>query len=229
MKIEIWSDIVCPWCYIGKRRFESALARFEHAGDVGVEWKSFELDPNAPVNRGSTAEHLARKYGMTLEQVAKSHERMTALAAAEGLEYHLDETRGGNTFDAHRLIHLAQEHGLQGEMKERLLRAYFTESEAVGERDVLVRLGEEVGLADAAEVLVRLGEELGLADVADVLESDAYAAAVRGDEHEARLLGISGVPFFVIDRYYAIEGAQPPEVILDALTRAVAPGTPQVA
>ena len=211
MKVEIWSDVVCPWCYIGKRRFESALARFDQ--EVEVEWKSFELDPNAPVHRGSTAEHLARKYGMTLEQVAKSHERMTALAAAEGLEYHLDETQGGNTFDAHRLLHLAQERGVQGELKERLMRAYFSESEPVGEREVLARLAGEVGLADAAEVLA----------------SDAYADAVRADEREARLLGISAVPFFVIDRYYGIEGAQPAEVILDALTRAVVPGTPQVA
>ena len=211
MKVEVWSDVVCPWCYIGKRRFESALAQLDHP--VEVEWKSFELDPAAPVRRGSTAEHLARKYGLTLDQVAAMHERMTALATAEGLEYHLDETRGGNTFDAHRLLQLAKERGIGGEMKERLLRAYFTECEPIGER----------------EVLVRLGEELGLADVADVLESDAYAAAVRGDEHEARLLGISAVPFFVVDRYYAVEGAQPAEVILGALTRAVAPGTPQVA
>jgi predicted DsbA family dithiol-disulfide isomerase len=213
MKIEIWSDVVCPWCYIGKRRFETALARFEHAGEVEVEWKSFELDPNAPVRRGSTAEHLARKYGMTLEQVARSHERMTALAAAEGLEYHLDETQGGNTFDAHRLLQLAKARGLGGELKERLLRAYFTEREPIGEREVLVRLGGQLGLEDAAEVLA----------------SDAYADAVRRDEHEARLLGISAVPFFVVDRYYGIEGAQPPEAILDTLTRAVAPGTPQVA
>jgi predicted DsbA family dithiol-disulfide isomerase len=211
VKVEIWSDVVCPWCYIGKRRFESALAQFDQP--VEVEWKSFELDPDAPVRRGSTAEHLARKYGLTLDQVATMHERMTALAAAEGLEYHLDETQGGNTFDAHRLLQLAKERGIGREMKERLLRAYFTEREPIGEREVLVRLGEEVGLADAA----------------DVLDSDGYAAAVRADEDEARLLGISGVPFFVVDRYYAVEGAQPAEVILGALTRAVAPGTPQVA
>jgi predicted DsbA family dithiol-disulfide isomerase len=211
VKVEIWSDVVCPWCYIGKRRFESALAQFDQP--VEVEWKSFELDPDAPVRRGSTAEHLARKYGLTLDQVATMHERMTALAAAEGLEYHLDETQGGNTFDAHRLLQLAKERGIGREMKERLLRAYFTEREPIGEREVLVRLGEELGLADAA----------------DVLDSDGYAAAVRADEDEARLLGISGVPFFVVDRYYAVEGAQPAEVILGALTRAVAPGTPQVA
>jgi predicted DsbA family dithiol-disulfide isomerase len=108
MQVEIWSDVVCPWCYVGKRRFESALAGFDHAEDVEVVWRSFELDPNAPVRRGSTAEHLARKYGWSAEQVAASHERLTRLAAAEGLEYHLDETQGGNTFDAHRLLHAAQ-------------------------------------------------------------------------------------------------------------------------
>ena len=213
MKVEIWSDVVCPWCYIGKRRFESALARFDHAGDVEVVWKSFELDPSAPVRRGSTAEHLARKYGMTLEQVARSHERLTALAAAEGLEYHLDETQGGNTFDAHRLLQAAKERGFGDAMKEGLMRAYFTQRVAIGERDELVRLGQELGLEDAAELL----------------GSDAYADAVRRDEHEARLLGIGAVPFFVIDRYYAVEGAQPPDVILAALRQAVAPGTPQVA
>jgi predicted DsbA family dithiol-disulfide isomerase len=211
VKVEIWSDVVCPWCYIGKRRFESALARFDRP--VEVEWKSFELNPDAPVHRGSTAEHLARKYGMTLDHVAAMHERMTGLAAGEGLEYHLDETQGGNTFDAHRLLQLAKSRGIGGEMKECLLRAYFTECEAIGEREVLVRLGEDLGLADAGEVL----------------ESDAFAREVRADEHEARLFGINAVPFFVIDRYYAVEGAQPAEVILGALTRAVAPGPPQVA
>lgn len=213
MKVEIWSDVVCPWCYIGKRRFEAALGRFEQADDVEVVWKSFELDPSAPVLRGSTAEHLARKYGMTLEQVARSHERLTELAAAEGLEYHLDETQGGNTFDAHRLLQAAKERGFGDAMKERLLRAYFTERVAIGEREELVRLGEELEVEDAAELL----------------DSDAYADAVRRDEHEARLLGIAAVPFFVIDRYYAVEGAQPPDTILAALRQAVAPGTPQVA
>jgi len=129
---------------------------------------------------------------------------MTAVAAELGLEYHLDETRGGNTFDAHRLLQAAKERGLGDAMKERLMYAYFTEGEPVGDREVLARLGEEVGLPDAAELLA----------------SDAYGDAVRGDEREARLLGISAVPFFVIDRYYGIEGAQPPETILRALDEA---------
>jgi len=206
MKVEIWSDVVCPWCYIGKRRFEAALAQFEQAGGVDVVWRSFELDPNAPVRRGSTAEHLGRKYGWTPEQVAASHARLEGLAAAEGLEYHLDSTQGGNTFDAHRLLQLAKERGLGDKTKERLMHAYFTEGVPIGERDAVARLGGELGLEDAAEVLA----------------SDAYAAAVRADEHEARLFGIAAVPFFVVDRYYGIEGAQAPEVILRALEEAAA-------
>jgi predicted DsbA family dithiol-disulfide isomerase len=213
MKVEIWSDVVCPWCYIGKRRFESALARFEHAGDVEVVWRSFELDPSAPVRRGSTAEHLGRKYGWTPGQVAASHARLESLAAAEGLEYHLDATQGGNTFDAHRLLQLAKERGLGDETKERLMHAYFTEGVPIGERDVVARIGEELGLEEAGEVLA----------------TEAYGTAVRADENEARLFGIAAVPFFVIDRYYGIEGAQPPEAILDTLRRAVAPDTPRVA
>ena len=204
MKVEIWSDVVCPWCYIGKRRFEAALAEFGHADEVEVEWKSFELDPDAAIRRGPTLEHLARKYGITQEQARAMHERMEGVAAELGLEYHLAETQGGNTFDAHRLLQAAKAAGLGDAMKERLMRSYFTESEPVGEREVLARLGAEVGVAGAAEVLA----------------SDAFADAVRSDEREARLLGINAVPFFVIDRYYGIEGAQPPEVILRALDEA---------
>jgi predicted DsbA family dithiol-disulfide isomerase len=204
MNIEIWSDVVCPWCYIGKRRFESALREFAHADEVEVEWKSFELDPSAPPHRGSTREHLARKYGWTMEQVAASHARLESLAAAEGLEYHLDDTQGGNTFDAHRLLQAAKARGLGDAMKERLMHAYFTECLPVGEREVLARLGREVGVEDADEVLA----------------SSAFADAARGDEREARLLGIAAVPFFVVDRYYGIEGAQPPPTILRALDEA---------
>lgn len=201
MKVEVWSDVVCPWCYVGKRRFETALGQFEHADEVEVEWKSFELDPDAPaVREGTSAEHLARKYGMSPEQVAVSQERLTRLAADEGLEYRLAETRGGNTFTAHRLLQLGKSLGRGGEVKERLMHAYFTEGVAIG---------------DPAEV-ARLGKELGL----QALESDAFADAVREDEREARLLGISAVPFFVIDRYYGIEGAQPAEAILSALDKA---------
>jgi predicted DsbA family dithiol-disulfide isomerase len=207
MKVEIWSDVVCPWCYVGKRRFESALARFEHRGQVDVVWRSFELDPSAPVRReGTAAEHLARKYGMSEEQVAASWERLTALAAAEGLEYHLESTAGGNSFDAHRLIHLGASHGIQDEMKERLLHAYFTDGAAIGEPEVLMALGVEVGLPPE--------------EVAELLAGDRFAAEVRDDERRAQLFGISGVPFFGIDERYGVSGAQSADLILSALDQA---------
>ncbi len=147
MRVEIWSDIACPWCYVGKRRFEAALERFSHRDEVEVVWRSFELDPGAPPERGGDrAAHLASKYGMSVEQAREVERSMTATAAGEGLEFRLDIARAGNTFDGHRLIHLAAEHGCQDAMKERLLRAYFSEGELVSDRDTLVRLGAEVGL-----------------------------------------------------------------------------------
>ena len=207
MRVEVWSDVVCPWCYLGKRRLESALERFEQRDKVEVVWRSFELDADAPRRREvSAAEHLARKYGMSAEQVAASWARLSALAEAERLEFHLDRTQGGSTFDAHRLIHLGVEHGLQDEVKERFLRAYFTESAPIGEPQVLARLATEAGLPPS--------------DVAEVLASDSFAAEVREDEHGARLLGIVGVPFFAIDERYGVSGAQSAELLLEALAAA---------
>src|SRR3954470_14048832 len=145
--VEIWSDVVCPWCYLGKRRFESALSRFEHRDDVEVVWRSFELDPNAERNpTGTSAERLAAKYGMSPEEVAASHQRLTGFAAEVGLEYHLDRTRGGNTFDAHRLIQLGKARGVQDAVKERLMRAYFTDAESIDDHETLVRLAADAGL-----------------------------------------------------------------------------------
>jgi predicted DsbA family dithiol-disulfide isomerase len=204
LTVEIWSDVVCPWCYLGKRRFEKALAAFEHRDDVEVVWRSFELDPYAPREReGSSAEHLARKYGMSVEQAEETNAQMTALAASEGLEYHLDRTRGGNSFHAHRLIHLAAGHGLQDAMKERLMRAYFTDGEAIGDRDTLARLAADVGV-----------------DPAPLRDDAAYADAVRADEELAARIGIRGVPYFVLDRRYGVSGAQPAELLLQALEKA---------
>jgi predicted DsbA family dithiol-disulfide isomerase len=207
MDVEIWSDVVCPWCYIGKRRFERAVASFDHPGDVTVTYRSFELDPDAPAQRtGTNAEHLARKYGMTIAQAEQANEQMTERAAADGLEFRFDVIRGGNTFDAHRLLHLAKDRGLQAEMKERLLRATFTEGLPIGDKPTLVRLAAEVGLPEAqAQAL---------------LDGDGYADAVRADELQAARYGISGVPFFVADGKYAVSGAQPPEVLLQLLRRA---------
>src|SRR4051794_31758252 len=163
MDVEIWSDIACPWCYVGKRRFEAALTAFEHRDEVTVTWRSFELDPSAPPERGvDSATHLAEKYGMTRDEALASQQRLAEVAAADGLDMQFEHTRGGNTFDAHRLVHLAAAHGLQDVLKERLMRAYFTEGEAVGDPAALGRLAREVGLPED--------------DVRDVLATDRYAA-----------------------------------------------------
>ena len=207
MLVEIWSDVVCPWCYVGKRNFEVALAGFDHADRVTVEWRSFELDPTTPARvKLSMDEVLQRKYGMTPEQASTANRQMTELAAEVGLEYHLDRVQIGNTFDAHRLIHLASQEGKAGEMKERLLRAYFTEGRAVSEPATLAELASEVGL-DPSRVAV-------------VLDGDEYATEVRADEARAQELGSSGVPYFVFDERLGVPGAQPPDVLLRLLTRA---------
>ena len=207
MTIEIWSDVVCPWCYVGKRRLEHALEQFAHRDQVELTWRSFQLDPSAPPQRThSSAEHLAAKYGMSVEQARETNAQMTEMAAGEGLEYHLDRTRGGNSFDAHRLIHLAAAHGRQDEMKERLMRAYFTEGEPLGDKEILVRLASEAGV-DAREARA-------------ALDGEAYADAVHADEELAARIGIRGVPFFVLDRRYGVSGAQPAELLLQALDQA---------
>jgi predicted DsbA family dithiol-disulfide isomerase len=204
LTVEIWSDVVCPWCYIGKRRFEAAVEQF--GGEVEVVWRSFELDPSAPAVREHTAtEHLAAKYGMSVEQAEASHVKMTELAAQEGLEYHFERARGGNSFDAHRLIHLAAAHGKQGEAQERVMRGYFTEGLPIGDREALIALGDELGL-----------------DARAALESDEYADAVREDEMLAQRIGIQGVPFFVLGRRYGVSGAQPADVLAQALETACA-------
>ena len=207
--VEIWSDIVCPWCYIGKRRFESALDRFEHADEVEVRWRSFELDPQAPARRpGTVTEHLAGKYGMSIDEARDRLESLNQLAAADGLDYDLAETKGGNTLAAHRLIHLGYEHGadLGGQLKEALLHSYFVERLPVSEPDVLIELGARAGL-DRAEL-------------EDLLAGDRFAGDVRADEAEAAALGCTGVPFFVFDRAFAVAGAQDSEVFLLAMRRA---------
>src|SRR5690349_17720209 len=195
LTVEIWSDVVCPWCYIGKRRFEAALEQFEHRDEVTVMWRSFELDPEAAREQmGTAAERLAGKYGMTVERARQLHAEMTERAAADGLEYHLDQTRGGNTFDAHRMIHLAATYGHQADAQERLMRAYFTEGEDITVWDNLVRLLAEVGV-DPVEAR-------------EALELDRFAEDVREDENLAGQLGIQGVPFFVLDRRFGVSGAQ---------------------
>ncbi|MGH8890015.1 MAG: DsbA family oxidoreductase [Acidothermaceae bacterium] len=215
MKVEIWSDVACPWCYVGKRRFESALNSFEHKSDVEMRWRSFELDPAAPaVREGDPVQRLADKYGMSRAQATAANDRLTTMAAAEGLDYHLDTVRSGSTFDAHRLLHLAADHGLQDALKERFLRAYFVDNEPIGDHETLVRLAIETGLDEPV--------------VRGVLASDEYAHAVRADEKQAGAYGISGVPFFVIDARYGVSGAQSADVLLETLRRAWADANPLV-
>jgi predicted DsbA family dithiol-disulfide isomerase len=209
MQVEIFSDVVCPWCALGKRRFEAALDRFEHADEIDVVWRAFELDANAPAQReGDHIDLLAKKYGMSREEAAAGIARLTATAAAEGLDFRFERARSGNTFDAHRLLHYAREAGpgLQDAFKERLFAAYFTEGAAIGDAETLVRLAAEVGL-DAREC-------------ADILAGDRFAAEVRADESEALELGVTGVPFFIVDGRFAIPGAQDADTILSVLQRA---------
>ena len=204
MDIEIWSDIACPWCYVGKRRFEAALARFEHRDEVTVTWRSFELDPDAPREReGDNAERLAQKYGMTVEEARARQQQLVEVAAGEGLDFRFDIQRSGVTFDGHRLIHLAAEHGLQESMKERLMHAYFTEGALVSDHAQLAALAAEVGLPEP--------------EVRATLESDRFAEAVREDELTATRFGISAVPTFVVDRKLGASGAQPAEQLLSLL------------
>jgi predicted DsbA family dithiol-disulfide isomerase len=207
VRVEVWSDVICPWCYVGKRRFEAAAAELPDRDDLEVVWRSYELDPNAPRRRqGELVGHIARKYGISAEQARASQRRLTDLAAREGLEYHLEDAKPGNTLDAHRLLHWARGRGRQDALKERLLSAYLVEGEPIGEPATLVRLSSDVGF-DPEEA-------------AAVLAGDDYAEAVRDDEAEAAALGVTGVPFFVIDRRFGIAGAQDSSVFADALVRA---------
>lgn len=206
--VEVWSDVVCPWCYIGKRRFEAALALFPHRDEVELVWRSFELDASAPpsAEQGTYAQRLANKYHCPVIEAQTMIDTMTATGAKEGLDFRFDLARPGNTFDAHRLLHLALEHGRQNELKERLDRATFTEGSPTSDHSALRALSTQVGLPEA--------------EVNAVLTSDRYTDAVRADEAQARAYGISGVPFFVVDGRYGISGAQPADAVLQALDKA---------
>lgn len=207
MQVEIWSDVVCPWCYLGKRNFEQALGQFSHRDEVEVVYRSFELDPAAPLDTTKpTVDVLAAKYGMTPGQAVAAQRQMEERASQAGLTFRLADLRSGNTRDAHRLLQLGRERGRQAELVERLHRAYFTEQDSVFDRAALTRLATESGL-DPAEVTA-------------VLDSDQFSAEVAADERTAHELGATGVPFFVIDRRYGIPGAQPAEIIGRALTQA---------
>lgn len=215
MHIAIWSDVICPWCYIGKRRLEAALGGFAHRDAVQVTWRSFELDPGAPARYpGTLTDLLAKKMRTTPAQAQAANARLTELAAGDGLTYHLDQAQPGNTFDAHRLIHLAAAHGRQDAVKEALLHAYFTKGAAIGDPDTLVDIVSAAGLpADEART---------------ALVSDAYADDVRADERRAAAFGITGVPCAVIDERYGVSGAQPAAVFRETVETAWAATHPLV-
>jgi predicted DsbA family dithiol-disulfide isomerase len=208
LTVEVWSDIACPWCYVGKRRLEAALERFEHRDQVRITWHSFELDPSAPALRDgsvSYVQRLANKYGTGEAQAKGMIDRMVQTAALDGIKMDFEHIKAGNTFHAHRLLHLAKARGRQHQLAERFMRGYLCEGLAIGDPAQLLHMAVDVGL-DADEV-------------SGVLGGDMYEKDVRQDQRDARDLGISGVPFFLLGRRYAVSGAQPADLLLEALTK----------
>lgn len=206
MKVEVWSDIICPFCYIGKRNYENALKGFAHAEEVEIEWYSFQLDPTIPKissKKENVNQYLAAKKGINYEKSVGMHHALVQTARAAGLEYHFDKAIVANSFDAHKMIQLAKTKGLGDETEERLFLAYFTEGKDYGDLEVLVGLGKEIGLEES--------------EIRSALDSDDFTYKVEQDIDEAAAIGIQGVPFFVFDRKYAISGAQPPELFLSTL------------
>ncbi len=215
LRIDVWSDIACPWCYIGKRRLEAALAKFPQRDQIELVWRSFELDPKAPRETTATQlEILSKKYGASPADAQAMLDRMTDVAAGDGLEFHFEISRPSNTFDAHRVLHHAKAHGKQNALEERYMRAYLTEGFSMGDRDALVRLAVEVGLEEAA--------------VRAVVEGDDHALDVRADQEEAGEIGIRGVPFFVFAGQLAVSGAESADVLLGALNEALANSKPLI-
>ncbi len=207
MKVDIWSDVNCPFCYIGKKKFETALAQFEHADEVEVEWHSLELDPHAVTNTElNAAQFLADKKGQTLEWANQMHDHVKNAAAEVGLHFDFDKAIMANSFKSHRLIQLAKSKGLADEVEEALFIAHFTDGKNIDDPAILLELGKESGLQ--AE------------DVQEMLEGYAYGDDVRADEEVASKIGISGVPFFIINQKLAVSGAQAPETFLGALNQA---------
>lgn len=215
MKIDVWSDVVCPWCFIGLANLDAALAELEAADEVEVVLHSFQLDPRAVTQTPEEhTEALARKYATSLGQIKANAARIVSLGAERGIDFRFDRAISGNTFDAHRLLHLALDRGVQRPLKERLGQAYFTDGDPIGEHDTLRKAAADVGL-DPAEV-------------DDVLDSDRYADAVEADIATASSLDVTGVPFFVVDGRVGLAGAQTPEVLLRLLRRAWADHEPLV-
>jgi predicted DsbA family dithiol-disulfide isomerase len=206
MKVEIWSDVMCPFCYIGKRRFENALQELPFKDEIEVEWKSFQLNPGLKYKPGQNIhQYLAEHKGFSLEKAKEMNNYVTEMAAAEGLTYDFDKAVVANSFDAHRFSHLAARQGKGDAAEESLFKAYFTEGKNISDRDTLAQLGTAIGLESDT--------------VKQALESDAYTQEVNRDIAEAEAIGVRGVPFFVIDRKYAVSGAQAKEVFAQALER----------
>lgn len=215
MRIDVWSDVVCPWCYIGKRRLEAALAQLPQRDRIEVVYHAFELDPRSPKTSDLTLDQmLMRKYGMGPDRVRQMQAQVTQIAGQAGLPFALDQAKPENTFDAHRLVQLAATQGKQLAMVERLFAAYFTEGKRLGSHDVLAALADEVGVTGARETLA---------------DPQKYAAEARADEQQAQRIGIRGVPFYVFDEKYAVSGAQPVEVMLGAIRKAWDERPPEVA
>jgi predicted DsbA family dithiol-disulfide isomerase len=207
MKVEIWSDVMCPFCYIGKRRFEDALAHFENKDQIEIEWKSFQLNPDLETDpKINISQYLADKKGWTIDHARQMNAHVTQMAAEAGLTYKLDKAVVANSFKAHRFSHLAKKHGLGIEAEEALFKAYFTDSKNIDDNETLIALGSQIGL-DAAEVK-------------QTLESEAYANDVKHDIETAQQLGIQGVPFFVLNNKYAVSGAQAVPVFEQTLQKA---------
>lgn len=203
MKIEVWSDIMCPFCYIGKRHLELALQQFPDM-EVELVWKSFQLDPTITPQPGKDVySYLAERKGMSLEESKQMHQHVVDRAAEVGLVYNYDKAIIANSFDAHRLLHLAKRNGKGDQLKEKLLAAYFTEGKDFGDKATLTSLGQEVGLKEE--------------DIHTVLFTDMYAREVQSDIQEAQEIGVRGVPFFVFDRKYAVSGAQPIEAFVETI------------
>jgi len=204
MKVEIWSDIMCPFCYIGKRKFESALEGFNAAAQIELQWHSFQLDPDIQAGDNKNLyQYLSERKGISLQQSVEMHKQVTAMAKEVGLEYNFDKAVVANSFDAHRLIQLAKTVGLADAAEEQLFLAYFTEGKDVSDHAVLKVLGKNIGLDEA--------------QVSEMLNSDKYTKEVQQDIAKAAQTGVRGVPFFVFNRKYAVSGAQSPDIFLQAL------------
>ena len=206
LKVEVWSDIMCPFCYIGKRNYEMALAQFEYADQVEIIWKSFQLDPSLPETSSENVyEYLANRKGLGLEQVIQLHENVTNTAKTVGLDYNFDTKQISNSFKAHQLIQLAKSKNLGDEAEEVLFYAYFTEGKNLSNISVLVELGQKIGL-NSSEII-------------SALEDKRFEKNVIKDIEEAQQIGVKGVPFFVFDRKYAVSGAQPIDTFLNTLVQ----------